>query len=92
MRLGGAVVACVAWMGTAVAQTPAPEPPAAAGSELRELIAISREIARTNREGVDYGRVVPDLLTQILAKLDKLEDKLDRIDTKLGERRPTVRR
>jgi tetrahydromethanopterin S-methyltransferase subunit G len=29
---------------------------------------------------VDYVRVTPDILHQILAKLDKLEDKLDKVE------------
>lgn len=52
-----------------------------AGSEMGELVEAARATAKATREGVDYGRVVPDILTQILAKLDKIEDKLDRIDT-----------
>ena len=51
------------------------------GSEMRELVEAARATAKATREGVDYVRVVPDILTQILAKLDKIEDKLDRIDT-----------
>ena len=54
---------------------------AGAGSEIRDLVEAARATAKATREGVDYGRVVPDILTQILAKLDKIEDKLDRIDT-----------
>lgn len=60
------------------------------GSEMRELVEAARATAKATREGVDYGRVVPDILTQILAKLDKIEDKLDRIDT--GTKTASVRR
>lgn len=68
----------------------APAAPAAAGSnDMREAIAQLREIAKGTRENVDYSRVVPDILTQILAKLDKLEDKLDKVENavKAGQRR-----
>ena len=54
-----------------------------APSEIRELLEAARETAKATREGVDYGRVVPDLLIQVLAKLDKIENKLDKIEEKL---------
>ncbi len=60
------------------------------GSEMRELVEAARATAKATREGVDYGRVVPDILTQILAKLDKIEDKLDRIDS--GTKTASARR
>ena len=65
--------------------SPAPLPEAASvtRSEVRELIEAARATAKASRENVDYARVVPDLLYQILAKLDKIEDKLDRVDTTL---------
>jgi hypothetical protein len=65
--------------------SPAPSPEAASvtRSEVRELIEAARATAKASRENVDYARVVPDLLYQILAKLDKIEDKLDRVDTTL---------
>jgi hypothetical protein len=44
------------------------------------LLEAARETAKATREGVDYGRVVPDLLVQLLTKLDKIENKLDRIE------------
>lgn len=53
----------------------------APSSDMHDLLEAMRATAKATREGVDYGRVVPDILTQILAKLDKIEDKLDRIDT-----------
>jgi hypothetical protein len=49
-------------------------------AESQELLEAAREIAKATREGVDYGRVVPDLLVQLLTKLDKIENKLDRIE------------
>ena len=53
------------------------------GAEMHDLVDAMRATAKATRESVDYGRVVPDLLTQILAKLDKVEDKLDRIEVAL---------
>jgi hypothetical protein len=52
-------------------------------SEIRELIEAAQATAKASRENVDYSRVVPDLLYQILAKLDKIEDKLDKVETTL---------
>jgi hypothetical protein len=49
-------------------------------AELQELLDAARETAKATREGVDYSRVVPDLLVQLLTKLDKIENKLDRIE------------
>jgi len=49
-------------------------------AETRELLEAARATAKAARENVDYARVVPDILTQILAKLDKIEDKLGRIE------------
>jgi hypothetical protein len=50
-------------------------------ADIRELIEATKAAAKASRENVDYNRVVPDILTQILAKLDKIEDKLDRVET-----------
>ncbi|NNM74527.1 hypothetical protein [Enterovirga aerilata] len=63
-----------------------PAPPAQAGTggmspgEMRELLDAARATAKASRESVEYGRVVPDILQQILAKLDKIEDKLDKVE------------
>jgi hypothetical protein len=54
-------------------------------AELQQLLDAARETAKATREGVDYSRVVPDLLVQLLTKLDKIENKLDRIE---GSRAP----
>lgn len=54
---------------------------AASRAELEDLVEASRAIAKSTREGVDYARVVPDILQQILAKLDKIENKLDKLET-----------
>ena len=63
-------------LGPAQAQTGAALPEA----ELRELIEATKATAKATRENVDYARVTPDILTQILAKLDKIEDKLARVE------------
>jgi hypothetical protein len=49
-------------------------------ADIRELLDAARATAKAARENVDYNRVVPDILTQILAKLDKIEDKLDKVE------------
>lgn len=49
-------------------------------AEVRQLLEAARATAKASRENVDYARVVPDILTQILAKLDKLEDKLGKLE------------
>ena len=48
---------------------------------MRELVEAAKAAAQASRDNADYARVVPDLLTQILAKLDKIEDKLDKVET-----------
>ena len=52
-------------------------------AEVRELLDAVKATAKAARENVDYNRVVPDLLFQILTKLDKLENKLDKIENAL---------
>ena len=89
--------------GPALAQaTPAPrnagateERPAGGltAAEIRELLASSAATAKATREAVDYSRVMPDLLTQILAKLDKIEDKLGKLEADIeGGQRAGARR
>ena len=70
----------------AVGQTspvPANDAVAAGRTEMRELIEATQAVAKASRENVDHARVVPDLLYQILAKLDKIENKLDKVETTL---------
>ncbi|CAA9313856.1 MAG: hypothetical protein AVDCRST_MAG90-641 [uncultured Microvirga sp.] len=62
--------------------------PAASTRDMRELVEAARAGAKAAQENVEYARVVPDILTQILIKLDKLENKLDKIETSL-QREPT---
>ncbi len=73
----GLVVQANAQAGSA----PAGEGTPVTRAEIRELIEAAQATAKASRENVDYSRVVPDLLYQILAKLDKIEDKLDKVET-----------
>jgi hypothetical protein len=54
--------------------------PALTEADTRELIDAAKATAKATRETVEYVRVTPDILHQILAKLDKLEDKLDKVE------------
>ena len=74
--VGSLILGAGLWAAPALAQPSAPpsEP------EMRALVEATREAAKAARENVDYARVVPDILTQILAKLDKIEDKLDKVE------------
>ncbi|WP_262268519.1 hypothetical protein [Microvirga yunnanensis] len=96
MRL--VVIASVLTIGfacQAAAQTaPAPSADAvtATRSEMRELIEAVQATAKASRENVDHARVVPDLLYQILTKLDKIEDKLDKVETTLKETQASASR
>ena len=84
MRILAVAVLTFGLAGQAMGQSsPPPSPEAVTRSEVRELIEAAQATAKASRENVDYARVVPDLLYQILAKLDKIEDKLDRVDTTL---------
>jgi hypothetical protein len=81
-----AVLTATFLLGLAVQVNAQPNPaPAGEGApvtraEIRELIEAAQATAKASRENVDYSRVVPDLLYQILAKLDKIEDKLDKVE------------
>jgi hypothetical protein len=61
--------------------TPPVEGSTISSAEIRELLDATKATAKAARENVDYARVVPDILFQILAKLDKIEDKLDKVET-----------
>ena len=64
----------------ALAQSQTAAPAAMSESDMRELVEAARATAKATREGIEYSRVVPDILTQILTKLDKIEDKLDKVE------------
>ena len=67
--------------GSAQAQTTPPLPDA----DMRELVEAAKATAKASRENVDYARVMPDILTQILAKLDKIENKLDKVENAIKD-------
>jgi hypothetical protein len=76
-------ICLIAVAGSARAQTdpvPAAESPTLTRAEVRELLDAAKATAKAARENVDYVRVVPDMLFQILTKLDKIEDKLDKVE------------
>ena len=52
-------------------------------AEIRELLDAAKATAKATRENVDYARVVPDILFQILTKLDKIEGKLDKVENEI---------
>ena len=62
---------------------PANDAVTASRADMRELIEATQAVAKASRENVDHARVVPELLYQILTKLDKIEDKLDKVETTL---------
>jgi uncharacterized protein Yka (UPF0111/DUF47 family) len=74
-------------MGPAQAQTS----PTLSDAEMRELIEASKATAKATRESVEYARTTPDILTQILAKLDKIEDKLDKVENAIRRDGPSRR-
>ncbi len=88
------VVLAALTAGPGQAQAQAPAPAAMSDSDLRELLDAARATAKATREGVEHSRVVPDILTQILTKLDKIENKLDKIENavKSEGRRASTRR
>ena len=62
--------------------------PALSDSDVRELIDAAKTTAKATRESVEYARVTPDILTQILTKLDKIEDKLDKVENAIKRDNP----
>ena len=69
-------LAALGFPGVARAQTGGPVPAA----EMRELVEAARATAKAAQDGAESARIVPDILTQILAKLDKIENKLDKVE------------
>jgi hypothetical protein len=57
-------------------------------AETRELLEAAKATAKAARENVDYARSVPDILFQILTKLDKIEGKLDKIENAIKRDAP----
>ncbi len=54
-------------------------------TDMRELVEAAKATAKATRENTDYARATPDILTQILAKLDKIEDKLDKVENAIKD-------
>jgi hypothetical protein len=79
-RLSLAALAVLTLAASAAAQ---PAPPSSA--ETRELLEAAKATAKATRDSLDYVRVTPDLLYQILAKLDKVEGKLDKIENAIKD-------
>ena len=73
-------LACLAIAAPAAAQAPPPS-----NAETRELLEAAKATAKATRDSLDYVRVTPDLLYQILAKLDKVEGKLDKIENAIKD-------
>ncbi|MBZ6075362.1 hypothetical protein [Microvirga puerhi] len=87
MRLAASAAALVLAFATPAAAQSTSSPSSEATvtrAEIRELLDAVKATAKASRENVDYTRVVPDILFQILAKLDKIEDKLDKVETTLA--------
>jgi hypothetical protein len=91
MRFGAFIGVClISLAGPVQAQTgsaPAPEGSTLSSADTRELLDAARATAKAARENVDYARVVPDILFQILTKLDKIEDKLDKVENAIKRER-----
>ncbi len=76
---------CLVLVGPAAAQTA----PALSQADTRELIDATKATAKATRESLSYARVTPDILHQILAKLDKLEGKLDKVENAIKAQQGT---
>ncbi len=72
-------IALLAFAAQAQAQT------SPSSEETRELLEAAKATAKATRDSLDYVRVTPDLLYQILAKLDKVEGKLDKIENAIKD-------
>ena len=73
----------------AAAHAQAGPPPSS--QETRELLEAAKATAKATRESLDYVRVTPDILHQILVKLDKIEDKLDKVENAIKDGNPRRR-
>ena len=83
---GLSLIATVLLALTAAAQAQTSPPPSS--EETRELLEAAKATAKATRESLDYVRLTPDLLYQILAKLDKVETKLDKIENAIKDGNP----
>ena len=96
MRGGVIVGLLLGVLAGAPAQAQGAAPAPMSEGDMRELLEAARATAKATRESVEYGRAVPDILTQILTKLDKIEDKLDKVENAVKSaaegRRPAARR
>jgi hypothetical protein len=72
--------------------SPAPASPGPASFDMRELLDAAKATAKATRDNLDYAKVTPDLLYQILTKLDKIEDKLDKVETAIKRENARARR
>jgi hypothetical protein len=77
---GACLLALTVQASAQTAPAPANEEGSFSRAEIKELLDAAKATAKASRENVDYARVVPDILFQILTKLDKIEDKLDKIE------------
>jgi hypothetical protein len=67
---------CLALAGPVTAQTAL----TLSQADTRALIDAAKATAKATQESVEHARVTPDILHQILVKLDKLEGKLDKVE------------
>ncbi|WP_188611704.1 hypothetical protein [Chelatococcus reniformis] len=73
-------------------EPPAAKPaPATSEADSRDLLEAAKATAKSARTTAENIAVVPDLLVQILTKLDKIEDKIARLETAMQAKPPARR-